>query len=75
MCDKEGRWYKKMICLDIVWYMLISFNRGVIYIVYDIDDKSDEINQKRQMQKLPKDSMITYIMGGIFWCIWVCFFP
>ena len=47
-------------CLDIVQYLLISFNTRVIYIVYDVDENSNEINQKRQMQKLTKGSMKTY---------------
>ena len=47
--------------LDIVWYGLIYSSKDYIYIVYDDDESFNEINQKTQMQKLTKGSMITYI--------------
>ena len=61
MCDKKQRWYQHLICLDIVSYILIYFSKCFIYIVYDFDENYNEINQKRQMQKLTKGSMMTYI--------------
>ena len=41
--------------------LLIFLNNDFIYTVYDLDENSDGINQKRQMQKSTKGSMITYI--------------
>ena len=49
-------------------YCLIGFdmfNKGVIYMVYDLDENYDEINQKRQMPKLTKGSIIAYITPAL----------
>ena len=46
-CDRPG---DSLMCM----HLLICFNKDAIYIVYDFDENSDEINQQKTVVKVNK---------------------
>ena len=45
--NKKQWWYQHLICLDVVQHTWKLFYEDVIYSVYDLDENSNEIRQKR----------------------------